>query len=67
MIDPRPIKRRRLLALALFSPLALPACGPSQDGKNVQVGDATKAEVKARAEVYKARALLKKQQKPARR
>jgi hypothetical protein len=50
-----------LLTLVLFSPLALLGCGNSQDGTNVQVGDATKAEVKARSEGYKARAQLKKQ------
>jgi CDGSH-type Zn-finger protein len=54
-------ERRSLLALALFSPLSLLGCGNSQDGTHVQAGDATKAEVKARAEMYKARALQKKQ------
>jgi CDGSH-type Zn-finger protein len=49
-----------LLTLAFFSPVALLGCGNSQDGSHIQIGDATKAEVKARSEGYKARALLKK-------
>jgi len=50
------------MTLALVSPLALMGCGSSQDGSHVQIGDATKSEVRARAEAYKARALLKKKQ-----
>ncbi|QEH38804.1 hypothetical protein OJF2_74140 [Aquisphaera giovannonii] len=58
------MERRRLLRLALGPPLALLAgCGGSGDGTHVQIGDATKAEVQARAEGYKARALAKKAQK----
>jgi hypothetical protein len=53
-------ERRYLLSIALLSPFLSLGCGNSQDGTHVQVGDATKAEVKARAEVYKANALLKK-------
>ena len=60
-------ERRSLLALVLLSPLVALGCGRSGDGTHVQVGDSTKAEVKARAEVYKARALLKKSQKGPRR
>ena len=69
MTDSHLRERRHLLALAvaLFSPLTLLGCGSSQDGTHVQIGDATKAEVKARAEGYKARALLKKQQKAPKR
>jgi CDGSH-type Zn-finger protein len=53
-------ERRRLLHLALFSPLALLGCGSSGDGTHIQIGDATKAEAKARAEFYKTKALSKK-------
>jgi hypothetical protein len=55
------IGRRRLVALALVSPLALVGCGSSKDGTNVEIGDATKAEAKARAEMYRAKANAKKQ------
>jgi hypothetical protein len=61
LINSRLRERRYLLALALFSPLALQGCGDSQDDTHVKIGDASKAEAKARAEVYKERALLKKQ------
>jgi hypothetical protein len=54
-------QRRHLLNLALFSPFALLGCDSSGGGTNVKVGDATKAENKARAELYKERALEKKQ------
>ena len=49
------------MALALVSPLALVGCGSSKDGTNVEIGDATKAEAKARAEIYRAKANAKKQ------
>jgi hypothetical protein len=58
--------RRYLVTLALFSPLALLGCGSSQDGTNVKIGDATKAEAKARAEIYKSKANVKKQVAPKR-
>ena len=56
----RPFDRRRLLIAILASPLAFPGCGGSPDGSQVQVGDATKAEVKTRADLYKERALQKR-------
>jgi hypothetical protein len=55
-----------LLTLALVSPFSLLGCGDSGDDTHVKAGDATKAEVKARAEMYKARALSKKQGTPKR-
>jgi len=48
------------LGLALLAPFVPLGCGGSRDGDHVQIGDATKSEVKARAEAYRARALLKK-------
>ncbi len=60
-------ERRKLLSLALLSPLSVLGCGRSRDDTHVEIGDGTKAEVKARAEVYKERALLKKQQKTPKR
>jgi CDGSH-type Zn-finger protein len=48
----------------MSSPLALLGCGGSEDGSHVQITDATKAEVKARAEGYKARAAKKQQNSP---
>jgi hypothetical protein len=59
-------KRRYLVALALFSPLAFLGCSNSPDGTNVEIGDATKAEAKARAEMYRAKANAKKQSGPKR-
>jgi CDGSH-type Zn-finger protein len=53
-------ERRYFLTLAVLSPLSLLGCGSSGDGTHVQIGDATKAEAKARAEMYKAKALQKK-------
>jgi hypothetical protein len=46
-------ERRHFLALALVSPLSLLGCGGSKDNTNVEIGDATKAEAKSRAEMYK--------------
>jgi len=61
-------ERRSFLALALVSPLVLIGCGSSGDDTHVQIGEATQAEVEARAEGYKARALEKRKKKggPAR-
>ena len=53
MTDPPARERRSFLALTLLSPVALLGCGGSQDGTNIQIGEATKAEVKARAAMYK--------------
>jgi hypothetical protein len=66
LTHPRRRERRRLLTLALVSPFSLLGCGDSGDDTHVKAGDATKAEVKARAEMYKARALSKKQGTPKR-
>jgi hypothetical protein len=52
--------RRSFLFFVLFCPLVQGGCGTSQDGAQVHIGDATKAEAKARAELYKERALLKR-------
>lgn len=56
-------KRRLFLTLALGSPLALIGCGSSGDDTHIQIGEATQAEVQARAEGYKARALEKRRKK----
>jgi hypothetical protein len=58
--------RRRLLTLALVPPLSLLGCGNAGDDTHVKAGDATKAEAKARAEMYKAKAVSKKQGTPKR-
>jgi hypothetical protein len=52
--------------VGLLSPLALVGCGNSEDGTNVTIGEATKAEAKARAEMYRERALLKNKSAPKR-
>jgi hypothetical protein len=59
-------ERRHFLAFAVSLPLSLLGCGNSGDGTNVEIGDATKAEAKSRAEMYKARALEKKKGGPKR-
>jgi hypothetical protein len=48
------------MRVALFSPLVLMGCGQTPDGQNVKIGDSTKAEAKARAEFYRAKAAAKK-------
>jgi hypothetical protein len=59
-------ERRSFLTLALASPLAFLGCGGSYDG-HIQIGDATKSEVKARAELYRSKVVHKNKKKPARR
>jgi hypothetical protein len=60
MTNPLLRERRHFLVLALISPFVLAGCNSSGDGTHIEIGEATKAEVRARAEGYKARALLKK-------
>ena len=53
--------RRYFVQAALFSHFILAGCGNSQsDDTHVQIGEKTKAENKARAEMYKKRELAKK-------
>jgi hypothetical protein len=59
-------ERRFFLHVALFSPLALVGCANNQDDTHVQIGEKTKEEAKARAEVYKERALAKQKAGPKR-
>jgi hypothetical protein len=61
MIQSRLAERRYLIRVALFSPFVLLGCGQqTPDGKTVKIGDSTKAEAKARAEFYRAKAAAKK-------
>ncbi|MHC5540571.1 hypothetical protein ACYOEI_20310 [Singulisphaera rosea] len=60
MIDSRLAPRRAFLAIALTTPLSFLGCGGSNDGNHVEISDATKAEVKSRAEMYRSRVSQKK-------
>jgi hypothetical protein len=58
--------RRSLLRLVISSPFVLAGCGTSQDDTQVKIGDATKAEAKARAEFYKQKSAQKQRGTPKR-
>jgi hypothetical protein len=60
MFQSRLAERRYLMRVALFSPILLLGCEQTPDGKNVKIGDSTKAEAKARADFYRAKAAAKK-------
>lgn len=63
MTNPHLRERRSFLMLALAAPLAVVGCGNSGDDTHIEIGDATKAEVQARAEGYRARAAEKRKKK----
>jgi len=66
LTESRLTERRFFLHVAFFSPLALVGCGNTQDDTHVPIGEKTKEEAKARAEVYKQRALAKQRAAPKR-